>query len=129
MHLKYSEEVDVMDFPLRRSMSLGRLMDGKDKCMDVAIQHSDSNYFDVLGGQDKKNQIMRRVARRLNLSDMHWMSKKKNSTSSGVSLKSVSSCEATSGGEMTLMSSSLKIQTDVSRAVAPIFCLLCHIQR
>ena len=112
---KTSDEADVMDFPLRRSISLGRLMDGTNKWMDVAIQHSESSHMEVFGGHEKKNKIMRRVSRRLNLSDMHWITKKKHSTSSRVSLKSVSSCETTSGGEMTLMSSSLKIQTDVSR--------------
>lgn len=125
---KASEEGDVMDFPLRRSISLGRLMEDQNKCMDVVFQHSDSSHLEVfgLGTKYTLGRKIRRVARGFNLTDMHWISKR-HSTSSGVSLKSASSYEATVGGEVTLTSSSLRIQTDVSRTATtstPVSCLL-----
>lgn len=100
-----------MDFQLRRSLSLGWLTNNQSKHMDVVFQHAENHGIGV--GKKAFRRRMRRVARGFNLTDMHWISHK-HSTSSGPSLKSTSNYEATSGGEVTLVSSSLKIQTDVS---------------
>ncbi|KAH9282923.1 5'-AMP-activated protein kinase subunit gamma-2 [Echinococcus granulosus] len=110
---KASEEGDVIDFPLRRSISLGRLMEDQNRCMDVVFQRSDSSHFEIFGLDTKHilRRKIRRVARGFNLTDMHWVSKK-HSTSSRVSLKSTSSYETTISGGVTLTSSSLRIQTD-----------------
>ncbi|VDM31259.1 unnamed protein product [Hydatigera taeniaeformis] len=111
--VKASEDDDIMDFPLRRSISLGRFMEDQNKCMDVVFQHSDCNHLEVFGSGSRHalGRKIRRVAKGFNLNDMHWISKR-HSTSSGVSLKSASSYEATVSGGVTLTSSSLRIQTD-----------------
>uniref|UniRef100_A0A5K3EQK0 CBS domain-containing protein n=1 Tax=Mesocestoides corti TaxID=53468 RepID=A0A5K3EQK0_MESCO len=105
-------EDEVLAFPLRRSVSLGKLSEGLNKCMDVVLKSSDSSYLDFHSLYNKKTfgRRIRRVARGLNLKDMHWLSRK-HSTASGVSIKSLTSYEA-ADGEVALMSSSLKIHTD-----------------
>ncbi|VDL57420.1 unnamed protein product [Hymenolepis diminuta] len=109
---KTTEEEDiVMEFPLRRSVSLDPLSERRGKCMDIVFQHTESHVLD--SGKKTLGKRMKRVKRGLNLTDMHWISRK-HSASSGISLKSTGSYHATQAGEVPLVSLSLRIQTDVS---------------
>ncbi|KAM7537725.1 hypothetical protein Aperf_G00000063814 [Anoplocephala perfoliata] len=105
----YEEEDIKMDFPLRRSLSLGWLTNRQSKFVDVVFHMCENHGTEV--GKKTLGGRMRRVARRFNLSDMHWISHR-HSASSGLSLKSALNYDAAAGGEVTLVSPSLKIQTD-----------------